>query len=130
MADLTEADRAAFIVVAELLGCHTAAQHIRDDRRRRGLVQAAPAPAPRPGPKPKLTPPRQPAMNLIQGGGEDAVVASRSTFSLRMARLADEAVRSDWASVSEKIAWAETARSLRLAASPLDEPSLQPPAGR
>lgn len=70
MSDLTAEERSAFILVAERLGCHTAAQHIRDDQRRRDRVHAAPAPTPLPGPKPKRTPPKPGVMNLVQGGGE------------------------------------------------------------
>jgi hypothetical protein len=65
MRSLSAQDRAAFIRVADLLGCHTAAQHIRDDERRRERVTAAPEPAPRPGPKPQLTPARAPMLMVV-----------------------------------------------------------------
>jgi hypothetical protein len=71
MRDLTPEQRAAFIYVAEELGCHTAAQHIRDDNRRRERVQAAPDPAPRPGPRPKASPATPPLLRLHSGGSED-----------------------------------------------------------
>ncbi len=74
MSNLPPEGRAAFLYVAETIGCHTAAQHIRDDRRRRGLVQAAPAPEPRPGPKLKATAPRGP-MLMVVPEGPDAGVA-------------------------------------------------------
>jgi hypothetical protein len=74
MSDLAMDDRAAIVRVAELLGCPTAAAHIRDDARRRSLVHVAPDPAPRPGPRPQLTPPRTPLLRLHAGGAalEDA----------------------------------------------------------
>lgn len=117
MGDITEADRAAFIRVAEMLGCHTAAQHILDDRRRRNLVHAAPVAAPRPGPKPKPTPARPPLLRVLVADGEvEGEVDDRASFYLRMALLADEALSAPWAGVSERVESAALARDLRAAA--------------
>lgn len=112
MSDLTDQERAAFVLVAERLGCRVAAQHIRDDQRRRERVRAAPAPAPRPGPKPKPTPARGP-MLMVVPQSPALPTDHRESFCLRVAALADEAVGSPWASDLERAAWAETARELR-----------------
>lgn len=72
MSDLTIEDRVAFIQVAELLGCHIAAQHILDDARRRSVVHAAPDPAPRPGPKPHATPATPPILRQVNGSSHEA----------------------------------------------------------
>jgi hypothetical protein len=111
---VTADDVAAVIRTAELAGCWTAVERIRDHHERRARVHAAPPPAPRPGPKPAPTPPKPSILFVVDGGDEAMTPAQRrADFCERMARLADEAVASDWATTVERIGWAATARELR-----------------
>lgn len=74
----TAEEREAFALVARVLGCDIAADHVEGAHRRRAQVRAAPDPAPRPGPKPKLTPPRPPILRVLDGDREVAVDPDRA----------------------------------------------------
>ena len=119
MSDLTAEERSAFILVAERLGCTTAAQHIRDDQRRRDRVHAAPAPAPRPGPKPRITPPTPPLMWVLPPAPaveDDRVLGEiREQFADHAQAAVSSRLRGELAAVLAALAHRERGRPLRSA---------------